>query len=173
MSRAFVKDADETFNELPDRPIRAVPAATTSPDSGFSGRDDANALGSTFLNLHPTRYRVVLSFLLLRKPSRPPSTRYRRHRLGLRKDKAMKLAMIAAFACSAVFTALLLSAALADPLPQPKPVGPGGSCPLGWALSGSYCVPSRGAQDAIPKPPNGTCPWGWLTSGSFCLRSGR
>ena len=37
----------------------------------------------------------------------------------------------------------------------------------------SYCVPSQGAQDAVPKPPNGPCPWGWTSSGSFCLRSSR
>jgi hypothetical protein len=64
--------------------------------------------------------------------------------------------------------------ALAEPLPQPKPPGPGGSCPHGYTSSGSFCVPSKGAQDAIPKPPGpgGTCPWGWTSSGSFCLGSG-
>jgi hypothetical protein len=74
----------------------------------------------------------------------------------------------------AVITALALSAApaLARPnLPQPRPPV-GGSCPHGYTSSGSYCVPSQGPQDAIPKPPNGTCPWGWTSSGSFCLRSG-
>jgi hypothetical protein len=68
--------------------------------------------------------------------------------------------------------ALCATAALAEPLPVPKPGGPGGSCPHGYTSSGSFCVPSQGAQDAIPKPPNGTCPWGWTSSGSFCLRSG-
>jgi hypothetical protein len=74
----------------------------------------------------------------------------------------------------AVVLALIvwLSFALADPLPQPKPPGPGGSCPHGYASSGSYCVPRAGAQDAIAKPSNGTCPWGWLSSGSYCLRGG-
>jgi hypothetical protein len=62
--------------------------------------------------------------------------------------------------------------ALAQPLPLPKPPGLGGSCPHGWLSSGSYCVPSAGAQDAIAKPPGGSCPWGWLASGSYCLRSG-
>jgi hypothetical protein len=60
----------------------------------------------------------------------------------------------------------------AEPLPQPKPLGPGGSCPHGYLASGSFCVPSQGAQDAVPKPPNGSCPWGWLASGSYCLRAG-
>lgn len=64
------------------------------------------------------------------------------------------------------------AAANADPLPVPKPIGPGGSCPFGYTSSGSFCVPSQGAQDAIPKPPNGTCPFGWTSSGSYCLRSG-
>jgi hypothetical protein len=68
--------------------------------------------------------------------------------------------------------AILGTAALAEPLPQPKPSGPGGSCPFGYTTSGSYCVPSQGAQEAVPKPPNGTCPFGWTSSGSFCLRSG-
>jgi hypothetical protein len=78
----------------------------------------------------------------------------------------MKLATIIAA------IAVIGTAALAEPLPIAKPSGPGGSCPHGWLSSGSYCVPSQGAQDAIAKPPNGTCPWGWTSSGSFCLRSG-
>ena len=56
--------------------------------------------------------------------------------------------------------AMIIAAALvlvtsvgADPLPKPKPVGPGGSCPHGYFTSGSFCVPSQGAQDAVPKPP--------------------
>jgi hypothetical protein len=73
---------------------------------------------------------------------------------------------------AAIIIALLPSLALAQPLPQPKPAGPGGSCPHGYTSSGSFCVPREGAQDAIPKPPNGTCPWGWTASGSYCLRSG-
>jgi hypothetical protein len=63
-------------------------------------------------------------------------------------------------------------AALADPLPQPKPPGPGGSCPHRYTSSGSYCVPMQGAQDAVPLPPGGSCPF-WTSSGSYCLRSGR
>jgi hypothetical protein len=76
--------------------------------------------------------------------------------------------------CMAVLIviALLMWPALAEPLPQPKPAGPGGSCPFGYTSSGSYCVPSQGAQDAVPLPPDGTCPFGWLRSGSSCLRSG-
>jgi hypothetical protein len=70
----------------------------------------------------------------------------------------------------------LVGAALAEPLPVPvpKPPGPGGSCPHGYMSSGSYCVPSAGAQDAISKPPGpgGSCPWGWTASGSYCLQSG-
>jgi hypothetical protein len=68
---------------------------------------------------------------------------------------------------------LLTTGASAEPLPQPRTTGPGGSCPHGYFTSGSYCVPSQGAQDAVPKPPNGTCPFGWTSSGSFCLRNGR
>ena len=73
-----------------------------------------------------------------------------------------------------VIIALLLpTAARGEPLPVPKPPGPGGSCPHGYTSSGSFCVPSQGAQDAIAKPPGGTCPFGWTSSGSYCLRSGR
>src|SRR5262245_39724293 len=68
--------------------------------------------------------------------------------------------------------ALVASVASAEPLPLPNPPGPGGSSPHGYLASGSYCVPSQGAQDAIIKPPNGTCPWGWTASGNYCLRSG-
>jgi hypothetical protein len=73
--------------------------------------------------------------------------------------------VLAALCCTSTF-------ALAKPLPVPKPIGPGGSCPYGYTTSGSFCVPMQGAQDAIPKPSNGTCPWGWTSSGSYCLRSG-
>jgi hypothetical protein len=44
----------------------------------------------------------------------------------------------------------LVGAALAEPLPAAKPPGPSGSCPHGYTSSGSCCVPSQGAQDAIP-----------------------
>ena len=44
---------------------------------------------------------------------------------------------------------LFATAALAEPLPLPKPSGPGGSCPHGWTSSGSFCVPSQHAQDAV------------------------
>jgi hypothetical protein len=70
-------------------------------------------------------------------------------------------------------TAIMLTAAAAEPLPVPKPAGPGGSCPFGYTTSGSFCVPTSSAQDAIPKPSNGSCPFGWTSSGSFCLRSGQ
>jgi hypothetical protein len=73
---------------------------------------------------------------------------------------------------AAIVIALLPSLALAQPLPQPKPPGPGGSCPHGYTSSGSFWVPRQGAQDAIPLPANGSCPHGWTRSGSFCLRSG-
>jgi hypothetical protein len=72
-----------------------------------------------------------------------------------------------------VITVLLPSLALAQSLPQPKPAGPGGSCPYGYTSSGSFCVPREGAQDAIPLTPNGICSHGWTRSGSFCLRTGR
>jgi hypothetical protein len=48
--------------------------------------------------------------------------------------------------------AVATTAALAEPLPNPKPPGPGGSCPHGYTSSGSFCVPGQGAQDAIAKP---------------------
>ena len=73
----------------------------------------------------------------------------------------------------ALFAIALAASAHAEPLPVPKPAGPGGSCPHGYFSSGSFCVPSQGAQTAIAKPANGSCPWGWLASGSYCLRSGR
>jgi len=49
--------------------------------------------------------------------------------------------------------ALSILPVLAQPLPVPKPSGPGGSCPHGYTSSGSFCVPGAGVQDAIAKPP--------------------
>ena len=43
----------------------------------------------------------------------------------------------------AMFATLTLSLAIAQPLPQTKPVGPGGSCPHGDTSSGSFCVRAR------------------------------
>jgi hypothetical protein len=78
-----------------------------------------------------------------------------------------------ATSCAIVLTLLAsATASAADPVPVPKPAGPAGSCPHGYTTSGSFCVPSAGAQDAIAKPANGTCPFGWTASGSHCLRSG-
>ena len=45
-----------------------------------------------------------------------------------------------------------------QPLPQPFPPGPGGSCPNGYSRSGSFYVPRQGAPDAIPLPSSGVCP---------------
>lgn len=60
-----------------------------------------------------------------------------------------------------IIAALLsATATLAEPLPLPRPQSPGGSCPHGYFSSGSFCVPSTHAQDAVPKPSNGTCPCG-------------
>jgi hypothetical protein len=75
---------------------------------------------------------------------------------------------------AAFLVALALSSgtALGQTLPQPKPGSPGGSCPFGYTSSGAFCIPSQGAQAAVPLPPNGSCPWGWTRSGSYCLRSG-
>ncbi len=42
-------------------------------------------------------------------------------------------------AAIATFAMLTPSLALAQPLPQPQPVGPGGSCPHGYTSSGSFC----------------------------------
>jgi hypothetical protein len=44
---------------------------------------------------------------------------------------------------------------LAQVLPQPKPGVPGASCPFGYTSSGAFCIPSKRASDAIPKPPTG------------------
>jgi hypothetical protein len=47
-----------------------------------------------------------------------------------------------------------------------------GNCPHGYFTSNGSCVPSAGAQPAIPKSRSGNCPWGWTSSGDFCLKSG-
>jgi len=58
--------------------------------------------------------------------------------------------MIRLIAAIATFAMLAPPLALAQPLPQPKPVGPGGSCPHGYRSSGSFCA-GEGATAA----PNG------------------
>jgi hypothetical protein len=51
--------------------------------------------------------------------------------------------------------------------------GAGRLVPARYIPSGSFCMPSQGAADAITKPPNGSCPWEWIASGSYRLRNGR
>jgi hypothetical protein len=72
-----------------------------------------------------------------------------------------------------VIIALLMPLSIqvrADPLPLPK--RPGGVCPYGYVSDGSFCNPSQGAQEIVPKSHLGTCPYGWISSGSsFCFRS--
>ena len=90
--------------------------------------------------------------------------------------KRIVLGLIVSAVVAAIFLLLgiyIVGAASAEPLPLAEPCGPGGSCPHGYTSSGSFCVPSRGASDAIAKPPNGTGPWEWIASGSFCLRRSR
>jgi hypothetical protein len=84
----------------------------------------------------------------------------------------VKMLAIIAAACGLAVFAVCENPALAEPLPQPKPIGPGGACPFGYVNSGSFCTPSQGAQDAVGLPPNGTCPWNWTRSGNYCLKSG-
>jgi hypothetical protein len=90
---------------------------------------------------------------------------------SLERRGAFTLACIGALLVIAL-AMWFISTIRAEPLPVAKPAGPGGSCPHGYTSSGSYCVPSQGAQDAVAKSPSGNCPWGWTASGSFCLRSG-
>jgi hypothetical protein len=90
---------------------------------------------------------------------------------SLERRGAFMLACITAL-LAIVLAVWFVAAVSAEPLPVPKPPGQGGSCPHGWLSSGSYCMPSQGAQDAIAKAANGSCPWGWTASGSYCLRSG-
>jgi hypothetical protein len=69
-----------------------------------------------------------------------------------------------------VITLALLTAiaAAAEPLPVPKT----GTCPSGYASSGSYCTPtSDRAPRAIPKV--GICPGNWSSSGSYCVEPPR
>ena len=66
-----------------------------------------------------------------------------------------------------IATVLLPTLALAQRSPQPRQ--PGQWCPVGWMVSGSYCVPgSDKAPAAIPK--KGWCPAGWRESGIYCIR---
>lgn len=59
---------------------------------------------------------------------------------------------------------LALLAQLASPVPK---VGP---CPMNYITSGNYCVPMRGANNAIVK--DGQCPMGYYTNGDYCRKYG-
>jgi hypothetical protein len=71
-----------------------------------------------------------------------------------------------------VFLLVLTGMVHAEPLPLPKP--PNASCPFGYIVSSSYCVPSlRDAHDAVPKPPGASCPFGWIVNGyTACTQEG-
>ena len=63
---------------------------------------------------------------------------------------------------------LLITNAVAQPLPQPKV----GTCPSGYRESGGYCAPtSSRSPAAVPKI--GQCPSGWMQSGAYCIEMRR
>lgn len=65
-------------------------------------------------------------------------------------------------------TAILVTTIfLAESLPLPAPHI--GSCAYGYFSSNGYCVPRDDASDAVPSI-KGSCPKGWASSGSFCIR---
>ena len=48
----------------------------------------------------------------------------------------------------------------------------GYSCPLGYYVSGSYCVPSVGNRSKWSIPKEGrSCPLGSYVSGNYCAKS--
>jgi hypothetical protein len=62
---------------------------------------------------------------------------------------------------------LVITGALAQPLPVAKP--PGQQCPAGYASGAHWCTPMAGTtRPAVPKGA-AACPSGWTTSGGFCL----
>jgi hypothetical protein len=75
--------------------------------------------------------------------------------------------------CVVLALALSSTAATAQQLPvlrQPAP--PGGSCPVGYAWSGTFCLSLDGKRPpAMPKPTGSACPSGWRVSaeGSYCV----
>lgn len=58
---------------------------------------------------------------------------------------------------------MLLAVVLATALPVLKD----GSCPPSYSSSGAYCVPQRGAGQAVLKL--GPCPPGFASSGKYCV----
>ena len=72
-----------------------------------------------------------------------------------------------------VVLALALSATAATAQPMPRqPAPPGGSCPAGYAWSGTFCLSLDGKRPpAMPKPTGSACPSGWRVSaeGSYCV----
>ena len=123
--------------------------------------------------------------LQIGKPSRPASIRWIVHQFSLLKHRTAgrsraeqakaarrpegqeeSVKTPSRSVCSSV------TVAQAEPLPVPKPIGPGRVMPAWLLFVGGICSPSQGAQDAIPKSPSGNCPHGWLTSGAYCVRSG-
>ena len=68
---------------------------------------------------------------------------------------------------SLILLLVLVTPALAQPLPVPKP--PGQQCPAGFASGANWCTPMAGStRDAVVKG-QGACPSGWLQSGGYCL----
>jgi hypothetical protein len=67
-----------------------------------------------------------------------------------------------------LFALLIVTEALAEPLPQPKV----GTCPTGYRDNGGYCAPtSLRSPVAIRK--HGPCPSNWVQSGDYCVQMRR
>jgi hypothetical protein len=74
-----------------------------------------------------------------------------------------------------VVIALALSAFSAGTVMAQQPVQPlpkVGGCPLGYYVSGDYCVPTKSGntRGAIEKSSN-SCPLGFYSSGNYCVSS--
>ncbi|MCP9779419.1 MULTISPECIES: hypothetical protein [Cyanobium] len=73
--------------------------------------------------------------------------------------------LLIAFALSALAAGSALAQQPVQPLPKV------GSCPLGYYSSGSYCVPSGGANSRGAIEKSGGCPLGFYSSGNYCVSS--
>ena len=70
------------------------------------------------------------------------------------------------------FLVLLPMASFAQTMPIPMA---GKTCPLGYYISGSYCVPSSTNKSrwAVPKDNQQLCPLGAYASGNYCVKNYR
>jgi hypothetical protein len=91
-----------------------------------------------------------------------------RNNITISKVSAASVPIVSRTEIDLMKTALSVMLSRHDDAARTEAAGPGGACSHGYLASGSFCMPSSGAADAIANPGNGTCRDGFRAGATAC-----